>query len=49
MNTVIIVALFGAGVYLGSGWISARNEVNQLRVHIAALKRQLARAKTTLN
>jgi hypothetical protein len=49
MNTIIIVALFAAGIYLGSRWISARNEVNQLRVHVAALKRQLARAQTTLN
>lgn len=49
MNTIIIVALFAAGIYLGSRWISARNEVNQLRMHVAALKRQLARAQTTLN
>jgi uncharacterized membrane protein YciS (DUF1049 family) len=44
MSIIIIAALFAAGIYLGSGWISARNEVTQLRVHIAALKRQLARA-----
>ena len=44
MSTIVIVALFAAGIYLGSGWISARNEVTQLRVHVAALKRQLARA-----
>lgn len=49
MNIIIIVVLFAAGIYLGSCWISARNEVNQLRVHVAALKRQLARAQTTLN
>lgn len=49
MTTVIIVTLFAAGVYLGTGWVSARNEVSQLRVHVAALKRQLARAQTTLN
>ncbi|HEY7739250.1 MAG TPA: hypothetical protein VIB01_01410 [Steroidobacteraceae bacterium] len=49
MNTIIIVTLCAAGIYLGSGWISARNEANQLRVHVAALKRQLARAQTTLN
>lgn len=49
MDIIIIVVLFAAGIYLGSGWISARNEANQLRVHVAALKRQLARAQTTLN
>lgn len=49
MNTIIIVILVAAGVYLGSGWVSARNEANQLRVHVAALKRQLARAQATLN
>ncbi len=49
MTTLFIVLLVGAGVFLGSGWISARNEANQLRVHNAALKRQLLRAQATLN
>lgn len=49
MDSIIIIALVATGVYLGSGWIAARNEANQLRVHIAALKRQLARAQSTLN
>lgn len=49
MNTALIVVLVAAGVYLGGGWLSARNEVSQLRAHVATLKRQLARSRTTLN
>lgn len=43
MTTVIIVILLGIAIYLGGAWHSSRNEVSQLRAHIAALKRQLAR------
>ena len=43
MTTVIIISLAGIAVYLGGAWMSARHEVSQLRTHVAALKRQLAR------
>jgi hypothetical protein len=49
MTTLLIVLLLGAGILLGSGWLSARNEAKQLRMHNAALKRQLLRAQADSN
>jgi len=46
MTTVIIVCLVGIAIYLGASWMSSRNEVSQLRTHVAALKRQLSRNQT---
>ena len=36
----------GVALFLAGGWLSSRNEVSQLRVLIASLKRQLARNQT---
>jgi len=46
MTTIIIVCLAGIAIYLGGAWLSSRNEVSQLRVHVASLKRQLSRNQT---
>ncbi len=46
MSTVVIILLVGIAIYLAGAWHSSRNEVSQLRAHVAALKRQLARVAT---
>jgi cell division protein FtsL len=43
MAAVLIVILAAALLYVATRWHSAREEVAQLRAHVAALKRQLAR------
>jgi hypothetical protein len=43
VNTLIIVCLIGVSLYFGHGWLDSRAENTQLRISIAALKRQLAR------
>lgn len=46
MTAIIIVGLVGVAFFFGGGWFSSRNEISQLRIHVAALKRQLARQQT---
>lgn len=43
MTTLLIGCLACASLYLGHRWLGLRSENSQLRIHIAALKRQLAK------